>query len=326
MRGPLFVTGCPRSGTTLLLDVLQGHSCVEPIIGETQYWESVYAYRRSLGTPTSPSARQFLGRYLATRTQQKEAWQVLDIEEWQQRLAALTDVDYVSSYAELMRLFAEKSLGGSLPDDCYPGTKNPKDLYYASFLTQAFPSCRVVNIVRDPRAVVASILNGPVGPDNLDDAALLWRYFAELGRQHARRLPVDQFLTIRYEDLVADVPGMAQRLCSFLDLPGEEQMGLEVSRIHSSFGGGKAGSVDPSRAERYRKVLSSEQIQRIESLVGSELEGNGYETVATPAGDRRTSSLKSKARYQWLKSRLDIKRSVDLGGIKGLLKPGVVRS
>ena len=303
------------------MNVLDGHSKIIPIIGETQYWESVYAFRKSLPPITSARSMAFLEKFFINRSKLKNAWSQLEFNQWQKKILQDDKPDWISAYLRLMELFAETSARPPKDGDYFPGTKNPKDLLYANFLLREFPHSMVINIVRDPRGVVASILNGPVGPDNLRDATVLWQYYAKLGLKLKYDLPKDRFLTIRYEDLTATPTLVSQSICHFLGLDHEDGMGRDIPHIHSSFDPSGSASIQGERATRYRKVLSPQTIRFIETLTRKEMDLLGYEkdvfkdlTLNPFQGQRWGPATRFSAK-------MAIKRRIDLWGLKGMMKP-----
>jgi len=71
MRGPVFIVGGPRSGTTLLRNLLNRHPAIA-ICRETECFHWVYARRLRFGSLSKPSNRLRAVRgYLATRCIQR---------------------------------------------------------------------------------------------------------------------------------------------------------------------------------------------------------------------------------------------------------------
>lgn len=105
----------------------------------------------------------------------------------------------------------------------YQLIKGPRLHFHLASLTEIFPDCRFVQIVRDGRAVFASKrrTKSPAGglmDDNLLHAAWNWRRKLQLAAASGERV-----LTIRYEDLVRDPEATVSRVLDFLDVPAHQR-------------------------------------------------------------------------------------------------------
>jgi len=160
------------------------------------------------------------------------------------------------------------------------------------FLTAAYPGLKVVNVVRDGRAVVNSWLqmgwwDGWRGPENwylgplprpLHEKweasgrsfpvlaglgwAMLMTAYAEARSAH----PAGQWLDLRYEDLVAEPRKELTRALEFLGLdwsPDFEQ-GFRKHELH------------PGRGDAYRRELTPPQVAAVEAVTADHLTQWGY--------------------------------------------------
>ena len=115
-----------------------------------------------------------------------------------------------------------------------------------NFLSAVFPDAVFIHVIRDGRAVVHSLLNvafwrakgglakpfwdGGPGNDMSENpshdpgilAALQWRDIIGTARQEASRLRPEQYLELRYEDLVADPIGRLRQVVRYCGLSGSE--------------------------------------------------------------------------------------------------------
>lgn len=189
---PLFIVGFPRSGTTLLEQMLGCHSLIVPC-GELET-----AVEREASSPEYPE------RLLALNETDRHA-----------QLAALR-TDYL---AELHK-HAEHS-----PEARYASDKLPLNLMRIGLIRLLFPEARIIHVLRHPLDSVLSayftpFLFGHEWSLRLADTA---RQFA-LSWTHAetmRQLPDTRFLRVRYEDLVTQPEPILKEILSFLDLPWE---------------------------------------------------------------------------------------------------------
>ena len=146
---PVFVVGAPHSGADLIGRALKASAGFHVTIGQPSVLRTVYAFARR------PSMYQ--GRTQAAATVIRDAfaqgWQVTAsscLECTREcRTAAGLAADAVGPCAELRGL---ETFGDASPDL----------IYCAEALTYACPDARIVQVIRDGRDVVASMLADPV--------------------------------------------------------------------------------------------------------------------------------------------------------------------
>jgi Sulfotransferase family len=101
--------------------------------------------------------------------------------------------------------------------------KTPPNACHLPLIREIVPGARFVHIARDPRDVVASLLErnrrpfGEWAPGDVCSATAVWRKFVCAARRDAN--PVDTLL-ISYEDLKSDPHRGLQSVADFLGLPG----------------------------------------------------------------------------------------------------------
>jgi Sulfotransferase family len=274
---PIFIGACPRSGTTLLRSMLNTHPSVA-IPRETRFLPAVWENR----------AR----------------WRDLDDTETRSRLAMLiTDLSWTRAdrldtpIDELVkRLMAAPPTLGSILGTCFEsyaqatgkrrwGDKRPMYARYLDGVFSLFPDAQFVNVIRDPRASVASMrklnwFGGAIGP-GLD----LWERSVRAVDPWRDVLHSDQFTDVRYEDLVADPTTLLTGLAQFLGLSADsvpvmltfhEHVDETVTRYHSRLS--EPISTDSVRA--WEDTLDPDEIALIEHVTGRWMDRFGYDRVA----------------------------------------------
>lgn len=215
-----FVVGCPRSGTTWVQLLLAQH----PAVTTTQ---ETHLFQRYLG----PLERRW--------RREMRAWE--DEALAGERGYGLSPLLDAPEFDELCRAFARGVLdrargaprGGEgrepplteKPEARVLVEKTPGHLFHARFIHRLFPAARFVHVVRDPRAVTASLLRagqtwwGGWAPRGAAEAARWWTEHVEAGlRMRSEGVPCR---TVFYERLHEDAPGELLELLGFLDLPAE---------------------------------------------------------------------------------------------------------
>ena len=163
-------------------------------------------------------------------------------------------------------------------------------------LARAFPAMRFILPVRDLRAVVAS-QNSQRGMGEGRRPLLFyvrhWRKSVAFAHHYAHGHPLlqERVALVRYEDLVRAPRETLERLCARGPLRFHEAM-LQPSMYrgasetgkwtpNSSFSGGEG--IYPDSIDRWRGVLTRDQVRSIEALAGPELAWMGYGFTEPPS-------------------------------------------
>jgi len=279
---PVFVGGCPRSGTTLLRTMLNAHP-VLALPRETHFVLESYRRRAMFGDLRDEDNRTQLARWIVTR--KRTQFDRLELSRDRAIAALSTAPPTVGSViGTALKLFAERF------DKPRWGDKRPRYVQELPALLDMFPDAQFVAIVRDPRAVLASMKK--LGwLDSWYDGTVAggvdrWLHAVRAGRQGLRRYRDDQLLEIRYEDLVDDPAGVLSHMCTFLGLSHD---GLDAML---QFHRGDTDIPTPQRSKYHPKlmqpvtdaslqswnsVLTLEEVAFIEQTTSREMAHYGYE-------------------------------------------------
>lgn len=266
----VFVVGARRSGTTWLERILTAHPDVVGVPAETYLFShgiQPLTERFQYANPNSPmTGRAFLPR-----------------EEFAQAMRHLVD-----------RVFLE-TLERTKPDARYIVERTPWHASHVPLIAEVYPDARVVNIVRDGRAVARSLVAMPWGPDSIAEAAAEWRDAVVDARTAGAALG-DRYREVVYETLLGDPRGGTGELFAWLglDLPDETW-----ERILDE--AGAEFNVDPAapaiRTDKWRDQLSAAELRDFERIAGDQLDALGYPRASTRSRrPRARSSMRAVAR------------------------------
>ena len=88
---------------------------------------------------------------------------------------------------------------------------------YADPIFQAYPSAKMIHMIRDPRdRYSASKMKWTTGKGKVGAATAKWVYSARLAQHNQKKYP-GKYLIVRYEDLINDPARMIETVCTFLD-------------------------------------------------------------------------------------------------------------
>lgn len=147
-------------------------------------------------------------------------------------------------------------------------------------LFRHFPDARAINVIRDGRAVAASLLPLDWGPNEILPAAHFWEQRVGRGFAAAAFLRPDQLMHIRYEDIVREPEASMRRCADFIGIEYHPSMlttmGLRLPRF-THYQHGLIGSLpNPDRIDAWRKKLTPRQIEVFESVNADLLRYLGY--------------------------------------------------
>jgi sulfotransferase family protein len=279
---PIFIVGAPRSGTTLLRNMLNRHHAIA-VCRETEYFHLVYRRRRAFGRLTDLRNRQRLvTEYLATQRIRRMR---LDFEALAEAL--LQDgASYEAFFLALLGFYARAH------GKRRSGEKTPHHALFTETLCDWYPGATIIHLLRDPRDAVASLLRMPSSPNEALGSAYLWLRY-NLGAWRSRRRP--QYLPVRYEQLVTQPEQELARICAFIDEEYSRAMlvpNWDPTADRPWFRRAEE-AVTTERIGKWRVLLTSEQVALIEWVVGPHMQTFGYE--ATGAAPKHSAIVRGLA-------------------------------
>ena len=270
-RGPIFVGGLERTGTSLIYALLASHPNLA-MTRRTNWWTYFDGQYGNLADDANlDRCLTAMMRYRRHRKLEPDSDRLRDEFRAGKR-----------SYCRLFALLEEQH--AERVGKPRWGDKSLHTERYAERVFECFPDARVLHMVRDPRDRYASALKrwesnrGGVG-----SATAAWIASVRLGERNEKRYP-DRFRIVRYETLANDPEATLRDLCAFIDEPYDPAMlamgganDFREAGGNSSFGRFTAGHVSTASIGRYRKVLSESQVAFMQSLAGNVMRAHGYE-------------------------------------------------
>jgi hypothetical protein len=313
---PVFIVGCPRSGTTVLYHMLLS--------------AGGFANYRSESNVFNLLVPHFGGmRFPADRRRLMKAWvrsmlfrvSGLDAQQISARIIA-----HCRNGGDFLRMVMEEvaqTQGVQRWADC-----TPHHLLSMIEIKRQIPDALFVHIIRDGRDVALSYLKqGWAHPliwdrgEELAVAGLYWKWIVSKGREAGQQLGHD-YREVCFEDLVANPQEVLTRLGEFIDHDLDYERIREagigaVSKPNSSF------EVEPDAefypVGRWKATMSPNQLAHFEALAGELLKSLGYPLASEKQSASSFRASRLGATYlslselkQWMKTHTALGRLVRL--------------
>lgn len=170
------------------------------------------------------------------------------------------------------------------------GDKRPSYITNMNAVYGFFPNAQFVNIIRDPRAAIASMQRIGWSWGGLPSATEMWTRSLSSADTWRRRLGPDQYFSIYYEDLVTHPEAVVDQLIAFLGLDPSGRGAMLHHHEAKDIPTGTpftevAKPVNTDAVRTWEKELTPEDLAFIDHVAGSLMAAHGYE-LSHPAGAR----------------------------------------
>jgi hypothetical protein len=296
---PVFFIGMPRSGTTMLFELVVRNDLFAWPSNFTERWPTVPAlnvWRRLLenslfnlpGKKDEYGGRRKINKLRVRPSESYDFWDtisgadfarsyLLDTEPDERSIRAMRHAVEAIQYWQGKPRFAAKFTG--------PGR--------VRFLTKAFPDALFVHVVRDGRAVVRSLLNvafwrekgglnrpfwtGGLTRDDLNElaaagndplilAALQWRRVVETTERELSLLTDSRYITVKYEEVVKAADQVLAKLFDFFAID------VDPEHLTKQLADGGLANMN----YKYHQGFSEPRIEQMTSVMQPTLSSHGY--------------------------------------------------
>jgi len=313
-----FAAGQAKSGTTLLIALLDGHPRLLVLPEETAYFPTALNKFGGRGRRAQFDylTREALSRILFGGPAE---WEEADyahfpMAEFRGRFESVA-FDPKNAETDLLVLLFETYaaiLGRPLSSIVRWVEKTPANRRFVPQILARFPSAKILLTLRDPRAVLAAQISLEKTRRTREFSVYYcvshWLQAARLAlRAKAKEIPA---LTTRYEDLVAQPETAMKWVCDFLEIDFEPDVVLRPTKAGKLWSGNSASErafseISAERVSSWEKELSSDEIGWVEWHCRELMPHFGYE----PRVGRRNFArhwarpIQEERPKQYLKSR-----------------------
>lgn len=304
-RKTVFIVGAARSGTTWLQFLLQQSPCVAGTSNETHLFD-IYVKR-------------IIGAWNNSKGKPIGIWRLLSEEEF-------------GRWIEHLVRTCLARIAESKPEATIILEKTPRHCECAQEILGCLPDSYFIHIIRDPRAVVASVKAASGGwgahwaPTRIRDACGDWASLVTQAHSIAALTP--HYYELFYEQLHADTPRQIVRLFDWLNTPIDRSQAeafaaacdLDSLRREATTGAASGKVPEPAQffrrgeVDSWRTELTPTEIALIERLTKKHMARLGYEPVSG-----RRAKLAASARLSAYKSAVRVERAAH--GLTEWLRP-----
>ena len=246
-RSFIFIVGNSRSGNTLMMRMLDEHNDVGGV-NEVHFFENLWNPNDGDRRLPDDEGVRLVARLLSI---QRDGYiQEFDFDKHRDEARALVRAlpeaarTITGVFARFLLYETERS-GKAIPCE-----KTPQNVFYLDEILRYIPNVKIINMVRDPRAVLLSQKNKGKRSDRAEygryrtkreDLRLrinyhpitisrLWNSSVGTG---TRYLHHPQVINVRFEDLLAQSEATVRRVCTFVGIDYQPSM-LAIYAVGSS--------------------------------------------------------------------------------------------
>jgi hypothetical protein len=299
---PIFIIGCPRSGTTFCFKALSEVLDVGFGRDNTLFMKLYKNISKYGDLSEDRNVRKLLSKVYSSYDYQKRFKQ-LDIinDEFISCIEERKYSNIVRTIYAYMALTQGKSRwGGKTPD--YTGS--------IESLIDFFPDIKIIHLVRDGRDVALSLYNRLWGPKDAYVAATYWKKSVDLA-SIGKRFTNKRFIEIRYEDLLKTPDTVFKQLLNFFDFSE-----LDYRKKCLEFEKKIIPKIKKNNAYKWKSKMRQRDVRIFELAAGQQLKRYGYEIVNKEHTKCDLSTVRRGYHHG---------RNLFIKGIKGHLFPNIYR-
>ena len=286
---PIYIVGNSRSGTTLMADILRKHHDIF-VFHELHFFENLWTPADTSKVISRSKGVRLCARLLSIQENGYRARH--DLARYTDRAKSIIativteELTTIEVYEALLKYVTLTN------DRAFLAEKTPRNVFYIAEILELFPGARIINMIRDPRDVLASQKNKWKRHSRRKDLRSL-RESLRLGMNYhpittsklwnasvraAERFSQDpRVFFLRFEDLIFQPKRMLQKVCDFLEVELHESM-MSVRKMASSFEFDNLNhcGFDSKTVERWKSTLRPSELYYCQSLNRDEMKRYGY--------------------------------------------------
>ena len=295
MRPPVFIVGCPRSGTSYLYHLFLSAGGFAEFHTQMNVFDVLEPIYGDLGSTSNK--QRMMKDWLGSKAFRVSGLQATDIES-----KVMAECHSASDFLRIVMDEVARTQGV----DCWVDS-TPTNVPHMRRIARDFPQAKFIHIIRDPRDLALSLdkkgWSRPLPWDKRNSllaAGVYWEWIVRKGRKYGEQLGGD-YMETRYEDLVQTPAPELARIGEFLDcdLDYERIKSRSVGSIKNPLTSFKEdlnqGTFSP--VGRWKEKFPAAQLAKFEALVGRYMQELGY-TLSTVSKNGSLGTKTTRGMYE----------------------------
>lgn len=261
-----FIVGCGRSGTSLVKTLINSQNKVF-IPNETFFYSSVAPKIRSLTMEVSIEKLP-------------EFWWLKDMSLNLELIKNIYNKHDLPNSVDRVFISLLESL--NIQNKEYIGEKTPTHFRVAKQLVNAFHGCKIIHVIRDPRAVLCSSKGQSVGSHTASGVISQW---SEAIQVHKQLVGLDNYMFLTYESLVRDPNHELEAAMRFISSGQEGYLPMDhtLTSNENQYSPEQVQHLNTrkpifvSSIFKWKEELRPSEVKLIESFCGEDMVTFGYE-------------------------------------------------
>lgn len=290
---PIFICGHPKSGTTLLVSLLDSHPQLLVYPNETFFFRGFVPEMRKRDLDEKVSlAQRYLLHFFERDLDDPEN------EVPEEASGNQVFVDYAKTCQEMINEVEKNGIrhDGDLLSSAiiayarinqkdssstkYWIEKTPYNEHFAQTIFSWWPEAHCIHIVRDPRDNFLTYKRKHLGL-SAEDFSVGWNSSLKAGLENMKNYGKDHYLILRYEDLTLEPEKTLQELIDFLGIEDDEVLRIPTSNGipwegNSQFGD-KFQGISSKPVGRWKHELDARDATIVESICAELMSRESYE-------------------------------------------------
>ncbi len=284
---PLLIGGYPKSGTTLLLALLDYHPQLVVFPEETRFSHMVFPHAENCSCDyvLKETGVHILGNGAFHWPSGWRDYSQIDFAQYGQLVRS-----YVAERAATGEVLLEAVLNAyavvtQQPKRKYWVEKTPGNEFQLGRLRRRWPTMRAIYIVRNPLQNFHSYgKKQAAGGFSLTPEKFVLRWLKSLAAWDRFTQDNPNALLMRYEDLVTDPRATLEEVCRFLEIEWNDTL-LRPTRNGAFWSGNSMHGevyqgISPAVLDKYRQELTAEEIGFLETWLAPTMQRFGWPTQA----------------------------------------------
>jgi hypothetical protein len=315
-ESPVFLCGHRKSGTTLLLNLLDSHPNLSVYPADSGFFFKYYPlcelenYSKNkkidemIKTVIKSLADEFLK--LSSSEMNSIGFNMEKFKTDFKKLVKKTDMTPRDMLISLQLAFQHNHTNSSNPKMWIEKTTSTE--IYALDIIDWFPNAKFIHVIRDPRDNWGSLKSGwDKRYKNFNDSkerllqSLIER--GKLGMEFAKHNQTifnkDQYLIIKFEDLTSNPQKILKKICNFLKIPFDDILLTPTicGKLWkgNNFDGKKFTSISSTNVDRWKKRITEHEAKLIEYHYSDMMKFFNYKLTY----DSKEQSNAAKEHYKW---------------------------